>query len=231
MIPLSCLAVVTLAAMVAAQDAKPAAERLLELRQRRDAMTPQQRRSLVSGEIDALLDAYLGAAKAYGGDQAAPFLLDALELAPQRRAARDIVNVIAADYSKCAALDALGPTLPTLPARCGVKPARDLFVALERDTPSPRLRAWATLARLQATIQSSKPGAARYDAAKTELLQSVANVDDADLHARCAALFARECLALGAVAPDIAGLDLDGIAFKLSDYKGKVVLLDFWGDW
>jgi hypothetical protein len=32
-------------------------------------------------------------------------------------------------------------------------------------------------------------------------------------------------------APDIAGTDLDGVDFKLSDYKGKVVMLDFWGDW
>ena len=30
---------------------------------------------------------------------------------------------------------------------------------------------------------------------------------------------------------DIAGVDLDGVAFKLSDYKGKVIFLDFWGDW
>jgi AhpC/TSA family len=36
---------------------------------------------------------------------------------------------------------------------------------------------------------------------------------------------------LGRPAPDIAGSDLDGKAFKLSDYKGKVVLLDFWGFW
>lgn len=35
----------------------------------------------------------------------------------------------------------------------------------------------------------------------------------------------------GLKAPDIHGEDLDGIAFKLSDYRGKVVLLDFWGDW
>ena len=32
-------------------------------------------------------------------------------------------------------------------------------------------------------------------------------------------------------APDIAGTDTDGVAFKLSDYSGKVILLDFWGDW
>jgi hypothetical protein len=32
-------------------------------------------------------------------------------------------------------------------------------------------------------------------------------------------------------APDIAAEDLDGVAFKLSDYRGKIVLLDFWGHW
>jgi thiol-disulfide isomerase/thioredoxin len=31
--------------------------------------------------------------------------------------------------------------------------------------------------------------------------------------------------------PDLAGEDLDGVAFKLSDYRGKVVLLDFWAHW
>jgi AhpC/TSA family len=36
---------------------------------------------------------------------------------------------------------------------------------------------------------------------------------------------------LGKPAPDIAGHDLDSQAFKLSDYRGKVVLLDFWGFW
>jgi hypothetical protein len=35
----------------------------------------------------------------------------------------------------------------------------------------------------------------------------------------------------GRAAPDIEGEDTDGKAFKLSDYKGKVVLLDFWGHW
>jgi len=37
--------------------------------------------------------------------------------------------------------------------------------------------------------------------------------------------------ALGKPVPDIEGDDLDSKAFKLSDYKGKVVLLDFWGFW
>ncbi|MBM3833821.1 MAG: PDZ domain-containing protein [Verrucomicrobia bacterium] len=36
---------------------------------------------------------------------------------------------------------------------------------------------------------------------------------------------------VGQPAPEIEGEDVDGKKFKLSDYKGKVVLLDFWGDW
>lgn len=44
-------------------------------------------------------------------------------------------------------------------------------------------------------------------------------------------LFALEHLALGKVAPEIEGEDTAGVKFKLSDYRGKVVVIDFWGDW
>ncbi len=36
---------------------------------------------------------------------------------------------------------------------------------------------------------------------------------------------------VGKEAPEIKATDLDGKEFKLSDYRGKVVLLDFWGNW
>src|SRR5262249_54978382 len=37
-------------------------------------------------------------------------------------------------------------------------------------------------------------------------------------------------LTVGKAAPEIQGTDQDGKCFKLSDYKGKVVLLDFWSE-
>jgi len=37
-----------------------------------------------------------------------------------------------------------------------------------------------------------------------------------------------EGVTVGKRAPDITGEDADGVKFKLSDYRGKVVLLDFW---
>ncbi len=45
------------------------------------------------------------------------------------------------------------------------------------------------------------------------------------------ALFEIKYLSKGCVAPDIEGSDMDGKEFALSDYRGKVVMLDFWGDW
>jgi peroxiredoxin len=38
-------------------------------------------------------------------------------------------------------------------------------------------------------------------------------------------------LSTGKVAPEINGKDVDGMALKLSDYRGKVVVLVFWGEW
>ena len=37
--------------------------------------------------------------------------------------------------------------------------------------------------------------------------------------------------AIGQRAPEITGTDLNGKPLKLSDYRGQVVVLDFWGNW
>jgi hypothetical protein len=44
-------------------------------------------------------------------------------------------------------------------------------------------------------------------------------------------LFEIRHLSVGKVAQDIEGDDQDGKRFKLSDYRGKVVLLDFWSEY
>lgn len=46
-----------------------------------------------------------------------------------------------------------------------------------------------------------------------------------------AELFELRNLAVGKVAPETGGKDQDGVDFKLSDYRGKVVLLDFWSEY
>ncbi len=44
-------------------------------------------------------------------------------------------------------------------------------------------------------------------------------------------LFKLRYLSVGKKAPDIEGKDADGKEFKLSQYRGKVVLIDFFADW
>ena len=44
-------------------------------------------------------------------------------------------------------------------------------------------------------------------------------------------LFAEKHLSIGAEAPEIIGKDAEGNEFKLSDYRGKVVMLDFFANW
>jgi hypothetical protein len=46
-----------------------------------------------------------------------------------------------------------------------------------------------------------------------------------------AALFRVRHLSIGQVAAEIKGEDVFGKEFKLSDYRGKVVMLSFWGHW
>jgi hypothetical protein len=44
-------------------------------------------------------------------------------------------------------------------------------------------------------------------------------------------IFEAEHLQVGMTPPDMEAVDQDGKKFKLSDYRGKVVVLDFWGYW
>jgi hypothetical protein len=63
--------------------------------------------------------------------------------------------------------------------------------------------------------------AAKYGDVKTQFTGKVGDKAKSEL-------FEIRHLAIGKEAPDIEGVDQDGKKFKLSDYKGKVVMLDFW---
>ena len=62
-----------------------------------------------------------------------------------------------------------------------------------------------------------------------ELLAKYPNTSQAK--SASADIFELKNLSVGCPAPDFEASDENGVTFKLSDYRGKVVLLDFWGFW
>lgn len=81
--------------------------------------------------------------------------------------------------------------------------------------------------------QLSEEKVAALDKENKDLKDLLRTLDgDSELHKQAQdELFILEKLAPGAEAMDIVGTDLYGKDLKLSDYRGKVVFLDFWGDW
>ena len=76
--------------------------------------------------------------------------------------------------------------------------------------------------------------AAKRESVYERLLKSFAEVPVADSTMGAQAekrLFQIRHLSVGRVAPEIQGEDIFGKSFKLSDYRGKVVVLSFWGHW
>ena len=114
------------------------------------------------------------------------------------------------------------------------KTAQKRFETLLKKNNSTKVKAIATF-ELANALAAAEPE----DTTKIEELYQTVIEEYGDVEGRRgkiadqakSALYEIQYLTLGKVAPEIEGEDLDGVKFKLSDYRGKVVLLDFWGNW
>ena len=93
-----------------------------------------------------------------------------------------------------------------------------------RDPPRPRVQTPSpgrrpTLNGRPLTEEDQRKLKARLDQIPTLAEAAIARLDD------------WLNLAIGKPAPEIDGVDVEGRPLKLSDYRGKVVLLLYWGSW
>ena len=174
-------------------------------------------------------------AKDYAGtEDAVPFLswLARQGMDADPEAGKQAVVTLIDAHLDSKAFARMAPMLPGLPEMFGDAEALALLAKVEKNTTSPTVRAWAVLARLSETLEQSALGSDAYEAAKKEMRAAMEGVEDRYLASQVGQkIDVRERFSIGMVSPDIEGIDLDGTAFKLSDYEGKVIFLDFWGDW
>ena len=148
-------------------------------------------------------------------------------------AVKKAVQTLAVDH---AASPAIGKVIPQLLApalRFGVvtEAVNGLLDEVAEKHTDPDCKAQALLTRGSLRLQTATTDEQR-KAAEEDLRMVATVAKDQDLVAEAKnQLFEIENLQVGCTAPDIVAKDTDGVAFKLSDYRGKVVLLDFWGFW
>ena len=172
-----------------------------------------------------------GAQKHAGTDGAVPFLLWLLGNDDQ-----DVVGTIDTLLGKhlgAPEMDTAVMIIGHMGESLGAARVRAILTRVIAECPRKDVQAQALLARANLVLQSEEEQAAEArDAALADLRQGVQLAEDGKLRGKIAgARNEQEHLQVGMVAPDIVGEDLDGVAFKLSDYRGKVILLDFWGYW
>lgn len=114
----------------------------------------------------------------------------------------------------------------------GVDEALGYLGKIAADHSDPGVKAWATYGVNAPTLDAAAIDSEEFLAAEAAVMAAIEGLDDDRLKTVAGrTIGVRKKFSLGMVAPDIEGLDLSGNSFKLSDYRGKVIFLDFWGDW
>ena len=241
---------------LAAQDEAPTPdERLEALEERADEIYAEWRKSIreaqkkaaeakegeavpamsMSPPLDKLIPEFQAAADDYAGtEDAVPFLAWIATSGGRvdRKAGMKALGTLVTAHAKSEQLEGIAYMLPSYHESLGAEEGDRAMKKLEAASPVGAVRAWSVFARLAKTLEESALDSEAYKTAKREMTAVMEGVDDRYLSSEIGQLTeVRETFSMGMVAPDIQGIDLDGTAFKLSDYKGQVLFVDFWGDW
>ncbi|MGC6486564.1 MAG: peroxiredoxin family protein [Planctomycetota bacterium] len=172
-----------------------------------------------------------------GGPDAIPFLKwitkNAMPMQGAGRAsAKAALHELVTTHRASDTLEELSWALGRMVYFFGEEEGLAIAAALEQTSPNAKVRTWAVFSRTSGALENAPVDSDSYRDALEEVRAALAKVElpmlEQEVENRVAV---RAKFSLGMVAPDIDGVDLQGEAFKLSDYRGKVVLVDFWADW
>ena len=172
------------------------------------------------------------AVRSTGSDDAVDFLTWIALYGRDKEAQTEAANILVDDHIKSAKLITLAENARYLAQPFGKEGYPEFCGRLAEGSPDNMVKAWAMYSHasmMKSGRNVPEDVAEEADAILAEAEQLAAGTLLADKIA--GPRFVKERLQVGMEAPDIEGEDLDGVEFKLSDYRGKVVVIDFWGDW
>lgn len=216
----------------------------------KDDATPSEKLAKAKKEFEAALRAYTTkrqeavelAKEIFEADPKADVALEAVDLMSKTG------GLFGADankiYAKVAEHHFANPKiLPLLPQLARL-PSGEAFLTkvMEKNTSKPvQAQACLMLADAAGALVDREKDAKKSEALaeKAVALYERAKAEFGDVQYRGdtvanmaeGSMFSLKYLRPGKPVPEIEGTDMDGKTFKISDYKGKVVMLDFWGHW
>ncbi|MCI0657723.1 MAG: peroxiredoxin family protein [Acidobacteria bacterium] len=176
------------------------------------------------------------AARAKGTDTGAKALMKALHLGVQvlsdggkaqdKTLVLEALDSLMADYAESSALEELPQQLDSAHWSLDEEKVNGALAKLAEKSPHKNVRAAATFS-LASILANGRPDEAR------KLFETLRKDYGDTAYAKYgdAYLFEIEHLAIGMAAPDFEATDQEGKKFKLSEYRGKVTVVDFWGYW
>jgi len=176
-----------------------------------------------------------GAEECAGTEDAVPFLVwVATRGYSDQKKMVTAIETLVNDHVKSDRLMPVADMIGSMAYSFGKERAHDLLTRLVDQNGNVEIEANALFTRAQMYVGTRGGDAtdAQREQAIADLRKSLELTKDEGLSELVrGAIHEEETLGVGKPAPDIVGEDLDGVPFKLSDYRGKVVMLDFWGDW
>jgi len=182
--------------------------------------------AIPSPDVNAMCREAIEVAARFEGDDAVRLLAWAAIRSRDQQITRDVVARIEKQHMESIALTDLLERADVIARRLGRQRGGQFLVQVAARSPHDLVKAWSLYWQAIA-IERGQPEMAGQLRKKAQKLAGEHWLGDRLRGPE----FRAQRLQVGMVAPDIAGEDLDGVAFQLSDYRGKVVVLDFWGFW
>jgi hypothetical protein len=198
-------------------------------------------REFQEGVLPEFAGRYAAVARANSGsDVAIEAWMHVFELVQQGytgAVASEALKTLTADYMQSSELTKLAMTLRYCAPGLGEESVLSSLRSIATGSPHRETKA-AALFNLGAVLGEERAANDPKLAEAKKVLAQLADYADVEYmggrsYAEVAAtfVFALENLVVGKPCPDFGAVDAEGAGFKLNDYKGKVVLVDFWGFW